>query len=549
MRVQGAAEHREGRSVISDLAPLLARVALDSDRAAGSLIHALPFGVGVLRDGCFGFANKPLANLFGRSEPSALCGKHLIDLVDATHRDCVEKKVLAATAGQRIGPWELRGGRTLEIRLIPCDVFDEAAVLCVARDVSEELETSARRMQVDRMASAGLLAAGIGHEINNPLSFVSGNVDLALRTAADLGSYLSDLPPHRLDPDTLEALVHVETTLREMQEALADARQGARRIQAIARDLATFSRPERTEGAVEIERVLDATLHLSLPELRLHARLMKRYSGGTIVIANEAQLGQIFLNLVTNAVHAIPPGNPEQHEISVRVESDGDTATIEVSDSGSGIAEEHLPRVFDPFFTTKRLGEGTGLGLSIARNLVTSFGGEIDVRSQPGATTVRVRLPLSRPLATTGSSTVTPLGTLTRAMSVLVVDDEPLIGRVVARCVGRGHHIHFVTSGREALALLESDRHFDVVLLDVMMPEMTGIEVYRALEVRAPHRLSRVAFLTGGAFTAESRQFLETSTCRWLAKPFEARTIRGLVEEIGAVGMTADGPVDPAVES
>jgi CheY-like chemotaxis protein len=404
-------------------------------------------------------------------------------------------------------------------------------------------------MQVDRMASAGLLAAGIGHEINNPLSFVSGNVDLALRTAADLGSYLSDLPPHRLDSDAMEALVHVETTLREMQEALSDARQGARRIQAIARDLATFSRPERTEGAVEIERVLDATLHLCWPEIRQHARVTKRYSGGTIVIANEAQLGQIFLNLISNAAHAIPPGEPERNEISVRVHSDGDSVTIEVSDSGSGITEAHMPRIFDPFFTTKRLGQGTGLGLSIVRNLVTGFGGEVDARSRPGATTVRVRLPLSHPTANVTPSTVTPLGTITRPMSILVVDDEPLIGRVVTRCLGRGHHVEFVSSGKEALARLESDRYYDVVFLDVMMPEMTGIDVYRALETSAPQRLSRIAFLTGGAFTAESREFLETSNVRWLSKPFEARTIRGLADEIGAVRLTREGPRDPEPKS
>jgi CheY-like chemotaxis protein len=276
---------------------------------------------------------------------------------------------------------------------------------------------------------------------------------------------------------------------------------------------------------------------------------MKRYSGGTIVIANEAQLGQIFLNLLSNAAHAIRPGDPDRNEISVRVESDADSATIEVSDTGSGIAEAHLSRIFDPFFTTKRLGEGTGLGLSIVRNLVTSLGGEVDVTSCPGATTVRVRLPLSRPQTNAAPSTVTPLGIVTRPMSVLVVDDEPLIGRVVTRCLGRGHHVECVSSGKEALARLESDRYYDVVFLDVMMPEMTGIDVYRALEVSAPHRLSRIAFLTGGAFTAESREFLETSNVRWLAKPFEARTIRGVAEEIGAVRLTAEGPGDPRPQS
>jgi signal transduction histidine kinase len=232
----------------------------------------------------------------------------------------------------------------------------------------------------ERLAALGTLAAGVAHEINNPLSYVLSNIAYAARVVS------GDAPAER------------EKT--ELRKALAEAEEGCVRIRTIVRDLQLFARPTDEETRpVDVRRVLDSSVALAAHELRQRARVVKEYGEVPLVDANEGRLGQVFINLLVNAAQAIPEGEAEKNEIRLSVRSDGPWVVIEVRDTGSGIPPEIRARIFEPFFTTKPVGVGTGLGLSIAHRLVVAAHGEIDVDSERGkGTTFRVRLPASREL-------------------------------------------------------------------------------------------------------------------------------------------------------
>lgn len=491
------------------------------------LLEDLPQGVAVERDGVFVWVNRATLKMLGYDAAERLVGRK------------VSSVLLPGEAGLP------SGAGTRDVRLVRADggvalaevralrvVFDGApATLIIGTDVGEHRALTARMMEVDRMSSAGLLAAALGHEIKNPLAFVTANVDIALRDAAEA------LAAHEQAPAAPEVMRAMVAALREIRGALQDARQGARRIESVVHDLRAFSRPEqRHDAAVPIERVLDAAVNMTKNELRHRARLTKDYSVVPAVRGSEAQLGQVFLNLLTNAADAIPVGNAAHNEIEIRLFSKEGRVIVEVRDTGAGIAPKDLPRVFDAFFTTKPVGQGTGLGLAICRNIVQAMGGSISVQSELGAgTTVRIELlpAAEEEIPASHTSTISPLKPLDDALRVLVVDDEPLIGRAVARSLGKRNAVRWVASGREALELLEAER-FDVVFLDVMMPDLTGIDVYQQLSARAPEVLPRIVFVTGGAFTASARLFLEQVPNRQVGKPFEARQLREVAQEVAA---------------
>ena len=236
-------------------------------------------------------------------------------------------------------------------------------------DLSEVTQLQAQLVQADRLAALGLLAAGVGHEINNPLCYMRGNIDLAL------------------DPDGVPA--------DELRELLTEARDGANRIAEIVNGLRLFSRSEpNVTTKVSLAQVLDRSLKMAENELRHRARLVRKYDKTVpLVDVSVSQLGQVCLNLLVNAVHAIPPGNAEKNEICLRtgVDEDG-RAFFSVSDTGGGIPAEYLDRLFDPFFSTRL---GTGIGLSVCMSIVQSMHGRLTAKNLPGGRTeLTVSLPI-----------------------------------------------------------------------------------------------------------------------------------------------------------
>jgi PAS domain S-box-containing protein len=358
-------------------------------------------------------------------------------------------------------------------------------------DVTQINRLQAQLLQADRLAALGTLAAGVGHEINNPLTYVIGNLETALEDIGDSS---------------------------ELRETLCEARDGALRIAEIVKSLKTFTRSDNGETRpIDVEQVLEAAIRMADKEIRHRARLVRVFGRTPRVYANEAQLAQVFLNILINAAHAIPDGHADGNEIRVttRVDERGRVA-IDVTDSGGGIAPENLRRVFDPFFTTKSVGAGTGLGLAICHDVVEKLGGELSAASELGrGTTFTVALP----------GVAIARSALPR---VLVVDDEVQIGKFITRIFRSNADVVALTSAREALERLATER-FDLVLCDVMMPEMTGIELYEELRANNPGLLRRVFFMTGGAFTPRAQAFLDTIGEARIDKPLDRVRLMSLL--------------------
>jgi len=382
-----------------------------------------------------------------------------------------------------------------------------------ARDVSDRKRAEAAQ----RLASVGTLAAGVAHEINNPLTYVASNL-------AFVGDLLGRL---RGAPSAGGDVAEAETAVRE-------ALEGARRVRNIVRDLKFVSRaPDARRVEVDVVSEVRAAINLSQNEIKHRARLVTRLESVPTVLSSEGQLGQVFVNLLVNAAQAIPEGHPSENEVRISTRMDeGGWTVVEVSDTGAGIPPALRARIFEPFFTTKTVGTGTGLGLSICHGIVTSIGGEIEVESESlQGTTFRVRLPPAH-----REDRMTPVRALPAPpplprARVLVVDDEPLIGKSVARMLGRAHDVVAVSDPRQALARLLAGERFDLVLCDLMMPDLNGMELIREVERRRPGATEPFVFITGGAFTAGAQEFLERSGRAHLQKPFEAEALEALLRQ------------------
>jgi PAS domain S-box-containing protein len=366
------------------------------------------------------------------------------------------------------------------------------------RDITDRRMAELTLMTADRLMSVGTLAAGVAHEINNPLAYVSANLELLERELRG--------------QDAVSGLVR-------------DAREGAQRVGAIVRDLLALSRPDDdTCGPVDIVAILTSSIKMASNELRHRARLVQTFAPDLPrVHASPSRLGQVFINMLVNAAHAIEAGNAEQEEVRVRVTASGDRTRVmvEIEDTGAGIAPQIVDRIFDPFFTTKPQGLGTGLGLAISHQIVQSLGGEITVTSELGrGTTFHIALQASE-LAV--PAPITAERPAMRAARILMIDDEAAIGHAVEALLAPEHEVVPVTRGSAALAKLAAGDVFDVILCDLMMPEMTGMEVYEHL---APKDRERLVFLTGGAFTPQARAFLEATGRTRLDKPFSEEQLR-----------------------
>jgi PAS domain S-box-containing protein len=368
-------------------------------------------------------------------------------------------------------------------------------------DITERKQLQERVALAERMASIGTLAAGVAHEINNPLTYIVLNLTLLDRQLSSLSSVDGD-------------------TLAKLKNMVSQARYGTERVTNVVRDLQSLTRvKDEPNTLVDPNAVLERCFEIADHQIRHRARLVRELSPLPAVRASEGRLVQLFLNLLINAAQAIPEGNADRHAIKVHSSLVEGRVRIEISDTGAGIPPEALGRIFDPFFTTKAIGEGSGLGLAICRSIVTSLGGEIDVASEVGvATTFTVTLPVGLAAAEPAVRSAPRPATTLR---VLVVDDEPLIGRVVEQVLA-GHQVVSETSARAALGRLQAGETFDRILCDLMMPDMSGMELFQQLP---PDLQKQVVFLSGGAFTERARDFLARVPNRRLEKPFDTEAL------------------------
>jgi PAS domain S-box-containing protein len=386
-------------------------------------------------------------------------------------------------------------------------------IVALFRDLTDRKRMEARVAACDRLASLGTLAAGLAHEVNNPLALVVASLTHALREVAG-------------GPSSLDA-----RRLEDLRVALEDAKEGAGRIAGIVRDLAALARPSRpgASGPVDVNHAVEVVLRMARNELRHRCRVETALGKVPPVAGDESRIAQVLLHLVVNAAQAIPEGDASRNEIRIEtgLEPDG-RVRVEVADTGVGIPPESLGRVFEPFFTTRPGGSGAGLGLSVSQGIVASLGGEIRVESEVGkGTRFRILLPAAGPaLAPSDGTAAAPS---TRRARVLLVDDEPTVAASIERLIRAAHDVTVAHGGTEALRLLEQDARYDVILCDVMMPDLGGPELFARLSERWPDLARRMVFMSGGAFTERSRSFLERTRNPSVLKPVDVAQLESII--------------------
>lgn len=478
-----------------------------SERRFRDLLQAAPDGVVISQRMEIKFANRA-ADLMLGVEPGGLVGRSLGEFLPQVELGRMRARLDAIASGEALVPSIYRAtrpdGRVVlaEIASIITEHEGEPAVLAMARDVTdrEALQTNLER--TERLAALGRLSAGMAHEINNPLAFVSLSAEALERR--------------------LTSVAAGDGAREEITALLENISRGTARVASIVRDLKAFSRDgDADRGPADLTQVLSSAIRMVQHEIAPRAELVRQIGTLPLVIGAAGKLEQVFVNLLMNAVQALPEGR--MGKITVHTATDEEAATVSISDDGAGIARAHLDRVFDPFFTTKPIGVGTGLGLSICHGIVTAAGGAITIESEEGrGTTVRVRLPRARrasiPEMSVGTRSQASAG---RKAHVLVVEDQLPLARTLAKALAERYEVTLAGSVAEGCAAIATQGEaLDVVLCDMLMPDGTGIDVYEAATRRSLELAERFVFMTGGAFLPSLVEFLEQSAHPRIDKPF-----------------------------
>ncbi|EDM78016.1 sensory box histidine kinase/response regulator [Plesiocystis pacifica SIR-1] len=508
----------ESEARISRIASNIPGVMIQFERAPGS-------------DFQFTFMAESARETFGLEPDEVIADiRSFIDRVHHEHRDDLRRSLEQSAETLSLWSWEgrfvLPDGDVRWFQAQSRPIKSDSGTIVwdgVMLDMSERKDLQARLMLSDRMASIGTLAAGVAHEINNPLTYILANLHMLTKRAEKASG-----------PDATDK-AKVKLCGEETIELLNETADGARRVRDIARDLKTFSRSSDETQPVDVRQVLDSSVRMAINEIRHRAKLERSYMDVPLTMANSSRLGQVFLNLIVNAAQAIPEGNADENLIHlVTTTGDDGWAEVVVTDTGTGIPQELIKRIFEPFVTMKPVGIGTGLGLYICRDIIYGIGGVIEVDSVVNqGTSFKIRLPPApegsvlpgrkRSKQEKKEKPIDPA-------QVLVIDDEVNIGKALERAFPE-HKLTVVTSGRDGINRLDEGNQYELIFCDIMMPELTGRDVYEHLAEHHPKMIERIIFMTGGAFTERASDFIETVTARMIFKPFDLAVVRTVMRE------------------
>lgn len=386
-------------------------------------------------------------------------------------------------------------------------------------------QTQDQLVQMEKMASIGLLTAGVAHEINNPLGFILPNFE---RIEAWLASM-------RVEPCEDRG-----RSLDELAKLVAECRRGLDRIARLVRQLRIFSHPGRQDlRPIDVDALVRSVVAMVEREVAGRATITV-YSGHDCVArGDDEQLRQVLLNLLINSAQSFH-AESRDGRIGVFVAREEDWVSIRVIDNGCGIAPENLRRVFDPFFTTKSVGHGTGLGLAISRDLVKKMEGNVTLESQLGrGTSATVTLhvwrddpadPRRGEPAPTPPSEPTP-ATAGRPLSIIIIEDETALLQPMRRMLGEHHEVLAFSDSRDGMRCLMEREPPDVIICDVNMPDVDGVELFKQVTSVRPFLAKRFVFLTGGD-SAELATLMAEAPARILEKPVHRKDLLAAIEAI-----------------
>jgi PAS domain S-box-containing protein len=400
-------------------------------------------------------------------------------------------------------------GRDTDLMVTAAPLSDSpGSLLLIGRDVTEQNQATAKLQHSEKLSSIGEIVAGVAHELNNPLSGVLGFSQL-LAQKDTAGLFRRDI----------ERIVEC-----------------AGRCQKIVQNLLSFARPSTPEKKpVGLNGILEKTLDLLEPSLKADSiEVVKELTRDLpYVMGDFHQVQQVLTNLINNAQQAMSAERGGgKLVLRSRVRDDGRVA-LEVSDNGPGIPSDVLPRIFDPFFSTKKQGRGTGLGLSVSFGIVREHGGEIRVESRPGeGTCFTVIFPAYVAEADPGQKERHHAPAVAGAKEILVVDDEEMIVELYLQLLqALGHSIDTASTGVEALRKIEA-RDYDLVITDIKMPKMSGIQLYEKVAEIKPEMKRRFIFITGDMNSLTSRQFSTVTDNPCLLKPVNIEKIEATIRQV-----------------
>ncbi|MEP6860701.1 MAG: PAS domain S-box protein [Deltaproteobacteria bacterium] len=472
------------------------------------LVEAAPDGVVILVRGVIVFINPRAAALLGAASRELAIGQPIASFLPPDDARLTGERIAEMfRTGGEMAPNEYRTiqdpNRVIEIKSIRCDWERQPAVLAFARDVTERREIQRRMVEADRLAALGTLAAGVAHEINNPLTYTQ-------LSAQRIESLLANVPD--------ETAVAIRGHLQEIDHGIA-------RVASITQGLRLFARgDDAPPSAVDLTAVVERALKMVDHDLRHHIEVARRFEAVLPVRGNPSQLEQVIVNLLLNAIHA---RTGSAHRIALAIAPRGkDSVALSIADNGHGIPDAIRGRIFEPFFTTRPIGEGMGLGLSVCKTIIDSLGGTIEVDSAANrGTTMTVVLKTTRSLAPTRHAAPHPQ-TGPRAR-VLIVDDERFVRDALARLLTSTHDVRVAEGGEAALEMLAAGS-YDAIICDVLMPGMNGRELYDRIAAEYPDLEHRIIFMSGGTFTPELEAFLARVGC--LDKPFKLDAVLSAIE-------------------
>jgi signal transduction histidine kinase/CheY-like chemotaxis protein len=475
-------------------------------RASGveGLLAVVPLPLALHTSGRVLFANQLADRLVGVS----LLGVDLAELATAAGREAIREFLAAEQPGRAAVELSTPSG-SVEVEIEQGEKVDFAGRRVAPlffTDLAAKKALEQEEVLSARLASLGAVAASVAHELNNPLAIVLAQVELAQRHTSEPGAR-----------ETLDAI-----------------REGLERLRGVVVDLKAFSKGDADSvRMVDVREAVSRVLRMADKSVLAKAQLVEELAPVPEVIGNEGRLSQVFLNLLVNAVEALPEDRPKSENlvrIRTRLGADG-RVEVAIADNGIGLDPELVDRVFDSFFTTKGARSGTGLGLAICRRIVQEHGGEVFARTTvepPFKTEFVTVLPVARGV----TPTPVPLGRPARTRRrVLVVDDETRLLRALSGLLGQWHEVHTAESGERALAVLQ-ERPFDVILCDLMMQGIDGMQLHELVKSAHPGLEDRMIFMTGGAFTKRAKTFLAPLKDRRLDKPFELETLLAMIDSV-----------------
>ena len=416
--------------------------------------------------------------------------------------------------------------RDVEISTVAIGIGQETIFLSVLNDVTERNNLRTHVFLNEKLATVGTMAAGIVHEINNPIAWMLGNLNFLQEDLRNLHT--------RTNNDIVGS--ELKQKLQEFDDIILESIQGTEKIRKVAKNLKAFARvdDENSLTPVDVHDVLSTAIKMASPEYKYHARLEIDFANDIpLMLMNVGKLYQVFINLIINASQAFKDDDLQKNKIRVLTRKEGERLRIDFNDSGSGISPDIAEKIFDPFFTTKPAGVGTGLGLPICKDIISSMGGEIKVNSLQGkGTTFSVYLPL-KPVNKPGMASTPKKTHIKMAHArILVINDEPTLLKTIERVLGKDHDVTAVVGGEAGINILSQQAEsFDLIICDVYMADKTGMEVYQYLAANKPGFEERMIFLTNSIDISKRKELLGKIPNMFLEKPFTTDELLRIIQE------------------